>query len=301
MTATPKLPKIVSSQPSTSSAKPMFGTSTSVSRMKIYLLDQYPTNNLGFSKIPKNMAVLRVFFEYLFQQEDLNNNPNPHTMATKTAVYNAAKETCELVKSVWRHHFGMNLIDGLKRVGGEVNPSSIMIIRDIKIIQKITKMFAEWRALEQLSRRTDRVTSTLLERKEAEFRNKLNIPLNILNINGEEIIREAGITYWKEEIQHLRNQLSPQQIGSCDGYDMRQKKRDDRKLLPELIQEAKAENEGKQESRTNPNYNTEDTNSPEKEKEVNDQEYNIRVDKVRRIDVMGPISRTADARFEYIY
>ena len=31
-------------------------------------------------------------------------------------------------------------------------------------------------------------------------------------------------------MQHLRNQLTPEHPGSCDGYDMRQAKRDNRKL-----------------------------------------------------------------------
>ena len=42
---------------------------------------------------------------------------------------------------------------------------------------------------------------------------------------------------WDEELQHLRNQLNPLQVGSCYGYDMRQKKRDTRIQQEELRQE----------------------------------------------------------------
>ena len=69
--------------------------------------------------------------------------------------------------------------------------------------------------------------------KESLFKAKISLPFNILKSKGEDIVRQAGIRDWEEEIQHLRNQLSPEQIGSCEGIDMRQKKRDDRKLYEE--------------------------------------------------------------------
>ena len=56
----------------------------------------------------------------------------------------------------------------------------------------------------------------------------MDTPFNIPKTNGEEILKKAGIKDWEEDLQHLRNQLLPSQVGACDGFDFRQKKRDER-------------------------------------------------------------------------
>ena len=118
--------------PSTSSScttsTPKFGTSGTSSRQKLYLLDQYPCRDLPSAKLPKNLAVMRCIFDSLLCQEDLIKNNNPVTLATKIAVNNAAKETATAIKRVWRHHFGIRLIDGKETVEGEVDTSRIMIV-----------------------------------------------------------------------------------------------------------------------------------------------------------------------------
>ena len=107
-----------------------------------------------------------------------------------------------------------------------------------------------------MSRRQDR--ATLLIKKDASFRNKLDLPLNILKVKGEEILRQGGITDWEEELNHLRNQLTPEQPGTCDGYDMRQRKRDNMKLMEEQNQQEEiqrqAEEEEEQELRKKERY-----------------------------------------------
>ena len=57
---------------------------------------------------------------------------------------------------------------------------------------------------------------------------KLNIPFNIVQSNGvgEAILRNSGIKDWEEELTYLKQQLEPEQIGCCDGFDMRQAKID---------------------------------------------------------------------------
>ena len=115
-------------------------------------------DSFGFAKLPKGFAVLRVFFNHLFCKEDLHDNPNPRTLATKSAVQNAAKETVRDIKAVWRHHFGLKLVDGQTEASGQVDKSNIMIINDDKIVKKIVNLYNEWKTLEELSRRTDRAS-----------------------------------------------------------------------------------------------------------------------------------------------
>ena len=137
-------------------------------RPKIFLLDQPPTSTLSSTKLPKTREVLRVFFDSLLKSSDLSSNPNPSTLATKKSVVEAATATVDPLKEVWRHHFGIRLIDGQDIEGGEVNRSNIMILRDWKIQESIGKLFYEWKALEQLSRRPDRQKDFL--KKEVAFR-----------------------------------------------------------------------------------------------------------------------------------
>ena len=216
------------SSPSCTTSGPRFGTSGTASRQKLYLLDQLPSTDLAISKLPKNSSIMRLFFGILLSQEDINKNANSLTLATKAAAYKAAKETAVAIKSVWRYHFGIRLIDGQETLSGGVDSSKIMIFGEKFIAEKVMALYNEWKGIERLSRRHDR--AALLLEKEDIFRAKLDLPLNILKLKGEQIIFEAGITDWQEELQHLRNQLTPEQPGCCDGYDMRQMKRDKRKL-----------------------------------------------------------------------
>ena len=183
------------------------------------------------------ISVMRCFFGHVLNQQDLNNNNNPLTLATKKAAWEAAKETAVSIKSVWRHHFGIRLIDGKETLTDDVDSTKIMIYGEKYVSEQIMAVFSEWKAVERLSRRPDR--AALLLRKEDSFRNKLSIPFNILKPKGEDILCQAGLIHWEEELHHLRNQLTPEQPGSCDGYDMRQAKRDNRKLKARYTRELK--------------------------------------------------------------
>ena len=57
--------------------------------------------------------------------------------------------------------------------------------------------------------------------------------------SGEEILEKSGILSWREDLQHLQNQLSKEQPGCCDSFDTRQMKRDERVLREEVALEAK--------------------------------------------------------------
>ena len=62
-------------------------------------------------------------------------------------------------------------------MNGEEDNSKIMIIEEHKIAKKIVELFSEWKTAERLSRRPDRATTLAV--KEATFRAKLDLPLNI--------------------------------------------------------------------------------------------------------------------------
>ena len=79
---------------------PRFGVSGTTSRQKLYLLDQFPCSDLPKTKLPKISYVMRIFFGFLLDQEDLKKHSNPLTLATKSAVLKAAKDTANAVKEV---------------------------------------------------------------------------------------------------------------------------------------------------------------------------------------------------------
>ena len=284
---------------SCTTSAPRFGTTGTSSRQKLYLLDKLPCRNLTYAKLPKNLDVMRSFFDILLQQGDLTKHSNPLTLATNSAVHEAAKYTAVAIKSVWRHHFGIRLIDGQDVVGGEVDTSKIMVITHKAVVEKITDLFAEWKAAERLSRRGDR--KVLLVMKEDSFRAKMNLPLNILKVKGEDILCQGGITDWKEELQHLRNQLTPEQPGTCDGYDMRQMKRDRRKLVEEQnieLTKQGLEQEKRELNQRKESYRRSVEGGEEEEHATDDNDYVVPKKRVkkRKVDVMGHIARTADAR-----
>ena len=86
----------------------------------------------------------------------MKSNPNRLTLATKSSVLDAAKMMVLEVKRVWRHHFGIRLVDGQEYKESEVTTEHIIITEDKNIVKKITELFQKWKYLEQLSRRPDR-------------------------------------------------------------------------------------------------------------------------------------------------
>ena len=43
-------------------------------------------------------------------------------------------------------------------------------------------------------------------------------------LSGEEVLEFSGILSWKEDLLHLRNQLTEEEPGTCTSADMHQKK-----------------------------------------------------------------------------
>ena len=97
--------------------------------------------SLGVRKLPKNGAVMRVFFSFLLDDDDRKKHSNSSTVATKASITSAAKATLNDIKQVWLHHFCSKVINGQDYEGSEVKPGNNMIIRDVTITAKICKMF----------------------------------------------------------------------------------------------------------------------------------------------------------------
>ena len=162
----------------------------------------------------------------------------------------AIKQVSEDVQGIWRHHFGIRVIDG-KEFDDEVVTENEaaekqMIVRPWKIQEKILAALKEYKLVEYESRRIKKRQN--FGTKEANLLELLDTPLDIMKVgvwrsmvvggvkqkvwlpSGEEILKKSGILSWEEDLLHLRNQLSKEQPGCCDSFDLRQKKRDERSM-----------------------------------------------------------------------
>ena len=262
-------------RPSTPSVSSGSGTRT---RQREYLLD-YPMSSFGFAKLPKACAVLSVFLHHL--------SPDSHPQE-------AAMETVVQLKEVWLHHFGMRLVIGYDSITKEHNKKFISDDKYIKTM--ILDLWNKWMGLKKTSLRPDRASKPSFKRKEEDFVNmELDMPFNILCRNYEDNMRlEAGIKDWREDLQHLHNQLDREQVGTCGGYDAKQKKRDNRKHKELLVSVNGAGSE------MDEIEEDEDLDQAEDEygmDDVRDGDYLEKERKqrpVKKINVMGPVSATAD-------
>ena len=116
----------------------------------MYLLDALPRANLGSAKLPKTGPVMLHFFHNLIKNPKMLQNSNKLTLASKVAVEEAARETVVEVRRVWKHHFGLRVIEGREYEGGEVDQQSTMVTKDQLIVAKIVKLFTEWKYCEQV-------------------------------------------------------------------------------------------------------------------------------------------------------
>jgi hypothetical protein len=129
---TPPVSPIPYPSPSASAttSAPRLGVRGTTSRPNLYLLEQHPIKTIGSTKILKTSPVLALTFNFLMEDPDLAKHPNPLTLITKAAAIRTSNKSIFVVKSVWRHHFRMRLIDGQEGEGEDVNKESMMIVRD---------------------------------------------------------------------------------------------------------------------------------------------------------------------------
>ena len=201
------------------------------------------------------------------------------------------------IKCVWQHHFGLRLIMRKGDVEDTEDETVKMIRKDQDINEKIIVLYKKWRNLEMASRRADRSASISFKMKLKLLKKELEMPFSICKQSAEDIIKGSGIIDWQEETEYLRSQLSLEQTGCPGGWDSRQMKRDNRKMKTQFSADASAElskalmyeiNQRKADF--------------EEELEMDDEEHNNDQDiigpraKRGKIDMMGGISLTADAR-----
>lgn len=203
------------SQPETPTRSSIPATVTpktnSAKRKHLYLI-KHGISQLRLSKLPLNIDILRRSVE--LRENGLN-------------LSDAVKNVTHEIKSIYSHHFGYSLIYGKDSIQakGYPNESKKLIVKDQKIWKLVTKMYNDWVALKyEEGRGADR--SKNFESKEQIFREMLLDPMAIHKQNPEEILKKSGIKEWKEDLQHLQNQMERTQIGTALGEDRVQKLRD---------------------------------------------------------------------------
>ena len=241
-------------------------------------LDKYPSKTLPHSKLPKTDSVLLSLIAHIQEDEERTKISNSKTLMTDSSIKAAAKTVCQLLKNIWREHFSSSLIDG-------PGPESILV-SDTAILTKLSELASEWKQLERIERRTDR--KELFEKKLKTFQERMSHPFNI--IDRSKIIEKEA-----EKI-HLKNQLSQDQPGTIAGVDKKQQKKELR------IQKSQESYEGRwSEARENNNETPEvyeDHNELEPEVDDDEDEDNYERSRLRKrkINIMGPISLSADGR-----
>ena len=271
------IPAAPGSSPSSSSASskstPKVSSTGTQTRPKIYLLDSFPSL-LCFSKLPKTGNVLSVFLSKL---KDTENNRQI-----------AAQETTDELKKVWKHHFGDRVIMGFD--SDKKEEAAKMIFDDKNIKRKIIDIWKDWHQLEKESKVEGRASKPGFMRKQAKFMNEvLDMPFRILSRGYQDVLKESGIKDWKEDLLHLHNQMERDQVGTCDGRDFKQRKKDNREAVEKWRLDAKKA-----------------VAAPESVDDIEEDE-DLEIDdgvdkdfilserkKHTKVDVMGPVAATAD-------
>ena len=126
---------------------------------------------------------------------------------------------CSEIRQVWAQHLTSRLVD----------QESNILIRDRKIVDRITDFYKRWKALKQDSERKERATTQNFVNKVSAFKDEVNKPMNVLVKDWRENLKKAGIKDFKQDIQHVENQMKEEQIGSLGSIDTHQIKKDKRK------------------------------------------------------------------------
>ena len=71
----------------------------------------------------------------------------------------------------------------------------------------------------------------------------MDLPFNIAKQNYEKILMKSGIIDWTEDLAHLKNQLKKEQPGCCHSFDLRQEKKDERRMREKSAKEERERKE----------------------------------------------------------
>ena len=203
---------------------PSFGLGSG-KRMKVFLLDKFPSYDLGYKKLPKTEQVFLCLMKYILDDPGRKHHSNIFTLATSESIKSAARKVTIDVKNVWLRHFSSKLIE---------EKDSKIITEDSKIVEKLFSLMKEWKRLEQDSRRDDRNNSSNFKKNVANFKEKLIWPFDITVKNYADKLKKSGIINCLEDLKYLEQQLSLNQPGGLGSLDTSQVKRDKRKRYEAL-------------------------------------------------------------------
>ena len=205
---------------------------------------------------------------------------------TDSSIKAAAKTVCQLLKNIWREHFSSSLIDG-------PGPESILV-SDTAILKKLSELASEWKQLEKIERRTDR--KQLFEKKLKTFQEQMSHPFNISKVNANEIIDRSKIIEKEAEKIHLKNQLSQDQPGTIAGVDKKQQKKELRIQKSQESYERRWSEALENNNETPEVYEDHNELEPEVDDDEDEDNYERSRLRKRKINIMGPISLSADGR-----
>ena len=173
----------------------------SSTRPSLFLLGHASISPLTLGKLPKNRQILQRFFGLL--QTDFKESP------PKTAKDTAAEKVFEETMEVWKHHFGLKVIEGKELDTDEVDEKKKMIVRKSSIKNMVLELEKKYNIVEYESRRIKKRKN--YDDQEENIKKLLEKPLNILKQGkwqtltvggkkekiwvqlGEEILRSSGI------------------------------------------------------------------------------------------------------------
>ena len=276
------------SKPKEPSVTPKVMLGGTGSRPSLYLVGN-PPEKLRNAKLPTTGAVLGRFLDIL-------KNSNVY-------VYSNVSEATTLtrleLKAVWQHHFGSRLVEGKELGIEEAGEEKRKIVKQDRFIDEMIRgVWKEWSRLEGESRRPSRSSTDAFKRKEEKFVEGLRKPFNISKISAEAIMKDSGILDWREEAQHLRNQLSDEQVGCPGPLDTSQKKTDTRKIVNILSAEKTLQKKLEKETELLQRKQAEKTATGEEtvaeDNKNNYEDFTVKVKKRKKMDIMGEISITAD-------
>ena len=251
----------------------------SQTRKTLYLLGKivHPSTPLGFAKLPKLQPILKKVLGIVEEE--------------KVTKAEAVKKVTAEITDIWQHHFGPRVIRGKdypeQDIKAEMAEEKKMVISESKISEKIRLSLDKFEKLEYESRRV--VKRNTFPEQEAQFTESLKKPLNILktgcwkkrkingvkerawSLSGEEVLQHSGILSWQEDLQHLRNQLTEEQPGTCHGADVKQMRRDDRILKRKLGAQITKEKKDSQDLEVSSRVDVDEVVAKEKANETNNE------------------------------
>ena len=282
-----KVPDPLTSKPKETPVIPKVRLGGTESRPVLYLVGQ-TLEKFRNAKLPTKGSVLARFLALL----------------VTNSVKDAAAITRLELKAVWQHHFGSRLVQGKELGIEEAGDEKRKIVKQDRFIEDMIKaVWKDWCRLEVDSRRPSRSSKGSFRTKEENFTAELGKAFNITKVAAEDIIRHSGILDWRNEVQHLQNQLSDPQVGCLGSLDKVQQKCDTRKIVAVVRAE---QSEKKKEAIEKELFERKGTVKEAGEVFVEDDNNNdkdfvdtARNKKKKKIDIMGHISTTADRTNTY--